>query len=92
VRAQWEIRRMVAMMRAQIKHVLPEIAVFLQPKCGENRMGYCDESLEDWQKCPLGRVRPHKSSLFELYERHGTRKAEALGEAEFRAVEEKELL
>ncbi len=77
VRAQWEIRRMVAMMRAQIKHVLPEIAVFLQPKCGENRMGYCDESLEDWQKCPLGRVRPHKSSLFELYERHGTRKAEA---------------
>jgi thymidylate synthase (FAD) len=55
-------------------------------------MGYCDESLEDWQKCPLSRVRPHKSSLFELYERHGTRKAEALGEAEFRAVEEKELL
>jgi thymidylate synthase (FAD) len=92
VRAQWEIRRMVAMMRAEIKHVLPEIAVFLQPKCGENRMGYCDESLEDWQKCPLSRVRPHKSSLFELYERHGTRKAEALGEAEFRAVEEKELL
>ena len=67
---------MVAMMRAEIKHVLPEIAVFLQPKCGEKRMGYCDESLEDWQKCPLGRVRPHKAGLFELYERHGTRKAE----------------
>jgi thymidylate synthase (FAD) len=92
VRAQWEIRRMVAMMRAEIKRVLPEIAVFLQPKCGENRMGYCDESLEDWQKCPLGKVRPHKLALFELYERHGTRKSEALGEAEFRAVEEKELL
>lgn len=92
VRAQWEIRRMVAMMRAEIKRVLPEIAVFLQPKCGENRMGYCDESLEDWQKCPLGKVRPHKSTLFELYERHGTRKAQALGEAEFQAVEEKELL
>ena len=58
VRAQWEIRRMVAMMRAEIKHVLPEIAVFLQPKCGENRMGYCDESLEDWQKCPLGKRAP----------------------------------
>ena len=58
VRAQWEIRRMVALMRAEIKRVLPEIAVFLQPKCGENRMGYCDESLEDWNKCPLGRVRP----------------------------------
>src|SRR5437868_11557114 len=67
VRAQWEIRRMVALMRAEIKRVLPEIAVFLQPKCGENRMGYCDESLDDWQKCPLGRVRPHKSELFEMY-------------------------
>ena len=68
------------------------LAVFLQPKCGENRMGYCDESLEDWGKCPLGRVRPHKSALFELYERHGSRKAQALSEAEYRAVEEKEQL
>ena len=92
VRAQWEIRRMVAMMRAEIKRVLPEVAVFLQPKCGENRMGYCDESIEDWRKCPLGRVRPHKSSLFELYEKYGSRKAEALSEAEFKAVEEKEIL
>jgi thymidylate synthase (FAD) len=92
VRAQWEIRRMVAMMRAEIKRVLPEIAVFLQPKCGENRMGYCDESLEDWQKCPLGRVRPHKSALFEMYEKYGARKSEALGEAEYKAVEDKELL
>ncbi len=90
VRAQWEIRRMVALMRAEIKRALPEIAVFLQPKCGENRMGYCDESLQDWQKCPLGRVRPHKSVLFELYERYGSRKAQALGEEDFRAVEEKE--
>src|SRR5712692_6452684 len=92
VRAQWEIRKMVAAMRLEIKRVLPEIAVFLQPKCGENRMGYCDESLEDWGKCPLGRVRPHKSALFELYERHGSRKAQALSEAEYRAVEEKEQL
>jgi thymidylate synthase (FAD) len=92
VRAQWEIRRMVALMRAEVKRVLPELAVFLQPKCGEHRMGYCDESFEDWQKCPLGKVRPHKSTLFELYDRHGSRKAEALGEAEYRAVEEKEQL
>ncbi len=90
MRAQWEIRRMVALMRAEIKRVLPEIAVFLQPKCGENRMGYCDETLEDWKKCPLGRVRPHKTSLFELYDRYGSAKARALGEQEFRAVEEKE--
>jgi thymidylate synthase (FAD) len=92
VRAQWEIRRMVALMRAEIKRVLPEIAVFLQPKCGENRMGYCDESLDDYRKCPLSRVRPHKSTLFELYQRHGSRKAEALGETEFRVVEELEQL
>ena len=92
VRAQWEIRRMVALMRSEIKKILPEIAVFLQPKCGENRMGYCDESLDEWQKCPLGRVRPHKSSLFELYDRYGSRKARALSEEEFRAVEEKEQL
>jgi thymidylate synthase (FAD) len=92
VRAQWEIRRMVALMRAEIKRVLPEIAVFLQPKCGENRMGYCDESLEDWNKCPLGRVRPHKSALFELYERYGRKKSQALGDAEFREVEQREQL
>ncbi len=92
VRAQWEIRRMVAMMRAEIKRVLPEIAVFLQPKCGENRMGYCDESREDWAKCPLGRVRPHKADVFAMYEQHGKRKSQALSETEFRAVEEKELL
>ena len=92
VRAQWEIRRMVALMRAEIKRVLPEIAVFLQPKCGENRMGYCDEALQDYHKCPLSRVRPHKSALFELYERYGSRKAQALGEAEFQVVEEQEQL
>lgn len=92
VRAQWEIRKMVALMRAEIKRVLPEVAVFLQPKCGENRMGYCDESLEDWRKCPLGKVRPHKSSLFELFDRYGSQKAQALTEKEFRAVEEREQL
>src|SRR5271170_1530334 len=92
VRAQWEIRRMVALMRAEIKKVLPEIAVFLQPKCGENRMGYCDESTEDWIKCPLGKVRPHKAELFRLYEMHGKQKPRALSEAEYRAVEEKEQL
>ena len=92
VRAQWEIRQMVALMRLEIKSVLPEIAIFLQPKCGENRIGYCDESLEDWRKCPLGKVRPHKSQLFELFDRFGTQKAQALGESEFRAVEEKEQL
>ena len=92
VRAQWEIRRMVALMRAEIKRVLPEIAIFLQPKCGENRMGYCDESLDEWAKCPLGKVRPHKSALFEMYEKYGSRKAKPLTETEYRVVEEVETL
>ncbi len=92
VRAQWEIRRMVALMRAEIKRVLPEIAVFLQPKCGENRMGYCDESLDEYLKCPISKVRPHKAAIFEMYEKYGSRKSKPLGENEFRVVEEVETL
>ncbi len=92
VRAQWEIRRMVALMRAEIKRALPQLAEQLQPKCGERRQGYCDESYEDWMKCPLGKVRPHKAALFELYARHGSRALAALGESEFREVEEREQL
>jgi thymidylate synthase (FAD) len=92
VRAQWEIRRMVALMRAEIKRVLPEIAVFLQPKCGENRMGYCDESLDEYLKCPLSKVRPHKAAIFEMYEKYGSRKSTPLSETEFRVVEEVEPL
>jgi thymidylate synthase (FAD) len=92
VRAQWEIRKMVALMRLEIKKVLPELAGYLQPKCGEKRQGYCDESLEDWAKCPLGKVRPHKSALFELYDRHGKEKLAALGEREFEEVERREQL
>lgn len=68
-RAQWEFRKVVALMRAEVKRRFPELAGFLQPKCGEFRLGYCDESYEDWQACPLGRKRPHKQTLFDLYER-----------------------
>jgi thymidylate synthase (FAD) len=93
VRAQWEIRRMVAMMRAEIKRALPEIAVFLQPKCGENRMGYCDESFEEYKKCPLSRVRPHKTILMQLYDENSKfRKARPLGEEQYRIVAEQERL
>lgn len=92
VRAQWEIRRMVALMRAEIRRAVPEVAPYVQPKCGENRMGYCDESLEDWQKCPLGKVRPHKKMLFDLYETHGREKLRELTEAEFEEVAKRETL
>jgi thymidylate synthase (FAD) len=90
VRAQWEIRKMVARMRLEIKRAIPDLAPYLQPKCGENRMGYCDESLEDWQKCPLGKVRPHKKALFELYIRAGKEALRDLSEREFDEVANRE--
>jgi thymidylate synthase (FAD) len=67
-RAQWEFRRVVSLMRAEIYRRYPELAQQLQPKCGERRMGYCDESLEAWQVCPIGRKRPHKTQLFALFD------------------------
>lgn len=60
-RAQWEIRRMVSLMKSEVKKALPLFGSYIQPKCGEKRMGICDESLSDWEKCPIGRKRPHKS-------------------------------
>ena len=58
--AQWEFRRVVALMRSSLKAVHPELASFLQPKCGAGRQGFCDESMDDYLKCPLSHVRPHK--------------------------------
>ncbi len=66
-RAQWEFRKVVAMMRAEVLRRFPELAVYIQPKCGEHRLGYCDESHEAWAACPIGRKRPHKRDLFEMY-------------------------
>jgi thymidylate synthase (FAD) len=66
-RAQWEFRKVVAMMRAEVMRKFPELAVFIQPKCGEHRMGYCDEPYEAWAACPIGKKRPHKRDLFDMY-------------------------
>jgi len=66
-RAQWEIRYMVGLMRAEVRKVVPDLARVMQPKCGEHRMGYCDEDLKAYQACPLAKVRPHKAALFEVY-------------------------
>jgi thymidylate synthase (FAD) len=60
-RAQWEIRRMVSLMKAEVKKALPELGACIQPKCGDKRSGFCDESLSEWEKCPIGKKRPHKS-------------------------------
>ena len=46
----------------------PDFARYIQPKCGELRLGYCDESYGDWEACPIGRKRPHKKDLFQLYD------------------------
>jgi thymidylate synthase (FAD) len=69
-RAQWEFRKVVAMMRAEVFRQFPELARYIQPKCGEHRLGYCDEAYEDWLACPIGRKRPHKRDLFAIYDAH----------------------
>ena len=69
-RAQWEFRRVAALMRAEVLRVEPELGRHLQPKCGELRTGYCDESRKDWEACSIGRVRPHKEALFRLYNQY----------------------
>ena len=92
-RAQWEFRKVVAMMRAEVKRSFPELARYVQPKCGEFRLGYCDEDYEAWEACPLGAKRPHKRTLFELYERAleaNGGSARALGDldaSDFEAIE-----
>ena len=62
-RAQWEIRHFWAKVRAEVGRACPELKRFIQPKCGDLRLGYCDETLEAYQKCPLSRVRPHKTMV-----------------------------
>jgi thymidylate synthase (FAD) len=97
-RAQWEFRKVVALMRAELMRRFPELARYLQPKCGERRQGYCDEPYDDWQRCPIGRKRPHKKDLFAIYEGYrkgelvaaGAAKAnnEDLEEVDFRIIED----
>ena len=87
-RAQWEFRQVASQMRAEIHRTFPELAKYIQPKCGDKRWGYCDESLADWQACPIGRKRPHKKQLFELYEAHRRGELAPLADADFKAIEE----
>ena len=69
-RAQWEFRKVVAMMRAEVLRKFPEVGIYLQPKCGERRLGYCDEAYASWAACPIGKKRPHRRDLFALYNAH----------------------
>lgn len=87
-RAQWEFRQVASQMRAEIHRKFPELARNIQPKCGDRRWGYCDESVEDWEKCPIGRKRPHKKTLFELFDANRRGELTPLGEGDFRVIEE----
>jgi len=99
-RAQWEFRKVVALMRAEIMRTFPELAIYVQPKCGEHRMGYCDEAYEDWQACPIGKKRPHKRDLFQIYNAYRAGQLplgdlakatdEALDDADFKTIESEE--
>jgi thymidylate synthase (FAD) len=82
-RAQWEFRQVASFMRAELNRKFPELARYIQPKCGDKRWGYCDESLEDWQACPIGKKRPHKKLLFELYDAHRRGELAPLEEGDF---------
>lgn len=68
-RAQWEIRHLVSRMRTLILRKAPELGLYLQPKCGEKRMGYCDEDEKAYRACPLSAVRPHKHQVIETFKR-----------------------
>jgi thymidylate synthase (FAD) len=87
-RAQWEIRHMVALMRREVMRVVPEIGVHLQPKCGDKRMGYCDEPVKDWEQCPLGKIRPHKEQILDVFKQYRAGNLVPLGEEHLRSVED----
>lgn len=62
-RAQWEFRRFMAKIRAEVVKVEPLFGRLLMPKCFPMQKGACDESVEAYNECPLSKVRPHVSSV-----------------------------
>src|SRR5229473_2599610 len=90
-RAQWEIRHMISKMRGELMRKVPELARYMQPKCGEKRMGYCDEDVKAYEACPLSAVRPHKLQVIEVFKRVRSESGKPmrdLDEADFKAAEE----
>ena len=86
-RAQWEFRKVASLMRAEVNRRFPELGMYLQPKCGERRAGYCDEDYEAWEACPIGRKRPHKRDLFALFDSHRKGELIPLDNADFKLIE-----
>lgn len=65
--AQWEIRHVMAEMRAEIvRKVDISLARLLQPYCGKNQLGYCPEPIKNYESCAIGRVVPHKTHVLAL--------------------------
>jgi thymidylate synthase (FAD) len=89
-RAQWEFRKVASLMRAQINRRFPDLGRQLQPKCGERRAGFCDETQADWAACVIGRKRPHKQQIFELWDSYQRGNLAPLDESDFGAIAESE--
>src|SRR5574341_950925 len=87
-RAQWEIRHMVALMRREVMRAIPEIGGYLQPKGGDRRMGYGDEPVKEGEKWPLGKVRPHKEQILDVFRQYRSGNLVPLGEEHIRSVED----
>ncbi len=90
-RAQWEFRRVAALMRAEVVRAVPDLGRYLQPKCGELRMGYCDEDYDAWKACPIGRKRPHKQELFHLYDAYRKGELADLDQDDFAIIEQQQI-
>ena len=86
-RAQWEFRKVASLLRAEVNRSFPEFGMYLQPKCGERRAGYCDEDYEAWEACPIGKKRPHKRDMFELFNSYGKGELIPLDEADYKLIE-----
>jgi thymidylate synthase (FAD) len=63
--AQWEIRKLFALIKAEMRRTSPFLAGFLVIKCVS--LGYCDEARNRDEHC---RVRPHKDTVFAVFEEH----------------------
>jgi thymidylate synthase (FAD) len=77
-------------MRSELMKRVPELAKYMQPKCGERRMGYCDEDVKAYEACPLSAARPHKLQVIEVFKRvraESGKPMRDLGEDDLRAAE-----
>jgi thymidylate synthase (FAD) len=75
---------MWARARNALKVKFPELARPVQPKCGDQRLGYCDEPYAEYLKCPLGmkRVRLHKDEIVAAAKEGKTVESTPLSEAD----------